>query len=84
MEHIPPKGRSVEEYTEQFVVKKDDMPRIRGNPNYLTCKPVLDRVKTNLINMLNPRDNTWGKLHIVSNTSQIPREPAQQVVRSTN
>ena len=84
MEHIPPKGKSVEEYTEKFVVKKDDVLGIRGKPNYSSCKPVLDQVEMNLINMLDPRDNIWGKLHTVSSISQMPGGPAQQVVRSTN
>ena len=38
----------------------------------------------NLISMLDPRDNVWGKLHLVSNTNQMPGGPAQQIVQSTN
>ena len=60
------------------------MPRIMGKPNYLSCKPVLDVVEMNLINMLDPRDNIWGKLHLVDNTHQMQGGPPQQIVWSTN
>ena len=44
MEHIPPKGKFVKECTEKFVVKKNEIPKISGNPNYLSVKLVLDEV----------------------------------------
>ena len=84
MEHIPPKGKTSEEFTDQFVVKKNDVPSIRGKPTYPSCKPILDAVEMNLINMLDPRDNIWGKLHLVANTHQMQGGPPQQIVRSTN
>ena len=84
MEYIPPKGKTLEEFTEQFVVKKNDVPSIRGKPTYSSCKPVLDAVEMNLINMLDPRDNIWGKLHLVANTHHMQGGPPQQIVRSTN
>ena len=84
MEHIPPKGTTSEEFTDQFVVKKNDVQSIRGKPTYTSCKPILDAVEMNLINMLDPRDNIWGKLHLVANTQQMQGGPVQQIVRSTN
>ena len=50
MEHIEPTGKTVvEEFTEQFVVKKNNVPSIMSTPNYLTYKLVLDAVEMNLI-----------------------------------
>ena len=37
-----------------------------------------------MINMEDSRDNILGKLHLVTNISQMPGEPAQQVVAPTN
>ena len=84
MEHIPPKGTTSEEFTKQFVVKKNDVQSIRGKPTYTSCKPILDAAEINLINMLDPRDNIWGKLHLVANTQQMQGGPLLQIVRSTN
>ena len=56
MEHIPPKGKTVKEYTEQFKVKKNDMPKIIGKTTYSSVKLLLDAVDTNLINMVDDRD----------------------------
>ena len=55
MEHIPPKGKSVEAYTEDFVMKKNDVPKISGKPTFTTVKPLLDAVDRNLIGMLDDK-----------------------------
>ena len=44
----------------------------------------MDAVDKNLINMEDDRDPIYGKLRIVSNTSQLVNIPAIQVVLSTN
>ena len=44
----------------------------------------MDANNKNLINMDDERDPIYGKLHIVSNTSQLLGGPAVQVVLSTN
>ena len=84
MENIPITGKSIKEYTDEFEVKKNDVSKIMGKPTYTTVKPVLDAVDKNLIGMLDDRDNIYGKLHLVSNTSQLAGGPAQQVVISAN
>ena len=43
----------------------------------------MDAMDKNLINMDNEHDPIYGKLHTVSNTSQLPGGPALQVVRLT-
>ena len=77
MEHIPPKGKSLEAFTEDFVIKKNDVPKVSREPTYITMKPVLDVVDKNLIGMLYDQDNIYRKLHLVSNTSQLAGGPAQ-------
>ena len=59
MEHVRPRGKSVVEFTDQFKVKRNNVPKVMGKPTYSLCKPVLDATETNLINMEDPRDNIW-------------------------
>ena len=77
MEHVPLKGKSVAKFINQFKVKRNDVPRIMEKPNYSLCKPVLDAVEMNLINIEDPRDNIWEKFHLFTDTSQLPGGPAQ-------
>ena len=84
METIPTTGKSVEAYTDEFGVKKNEVPNIMGKPTYTTVKPVLDMVDKILIGMYDERDLLYGKLHLVSNRSQLQGGPPQQVVASTN
>ena len=84
MEYILPTGRSVKEYVEQFATKKNYVPKIIVKATYTTVKSVLDAVDKNIISMLDDRDNIYGKLHLVSNTSHLAGGPAHQVVQSTN
>mmetsp|Transcript_48965 Transcript_48965/g.55453 ORF Transcript_48965/g.55453 Transcript_48965/m.55453 type:complete len:98 (+) Transcript_48965:267-560(+) len=84
MKSIPTTRKSIKEYTDEFEVKKNDVPKVIGKPTYTTVKPVLDAVDKNLIGMKDDRDDIYGKLHLVSDTSQLQGGPAQQVVPSAN
>ena len=80
MEHILPTDRPIKDYTKKIVVKKNDVPKVVGKSSYRSVKPVLDAVVKNFIGMLDDRGNIYGKLHLVTNTSQMSGEPSQQVV----
>ena len=66
------------------MVKKNDLLKIIRKLTCLSVKLVLDGVDTNLIGMLNDRDIIWGKLHLLSNTNQIPGGSAVQIVQFIN
>lgn len=76
MEHVWPNSKSVTEFTNQFKVKRNDVPRIMRKSTYSFCKPMLDAVGMDLINMEDPRVNIWGEIHLVTDTSQLPGGPA--------
>jgi len=84
MEHVQAKGVTPEDYTKNFKIKKNDVPRITGKPTYATVKPILDAVETNLINMNDQRDPFWGKLHILQDTSGLVNGPDAMIPESTN
>ena len=84
MEQAPPTAKPIESYMQEFVVKKNDVPAISGEPTFTTAKPLLNAVDKNIINMKNDRDPFYGKLHTVTNTSHLVGGPAKQVVPSTN
>ena len=60
----------------EFVIKKNNVPPISGKPTFTTCKSLMDAINKNLINMKDDRDPIYGKLHTVSNTSQLVYGPA--------
>ena len=65
-------------------MKENDIPAIRGKPTFTSCKPLMDAIHKNPINMNDERDPIYGKLHTVSNTSQLPGGLVVQVVPLTN
>ena len=84
MEQTPPIAKLIKSFMDEFVMKKNDVPPISEIPTFTTYKPLIDTVNKNLINMKDDRDPIYGKLHIVSNKSQLVNGPALQVVQSTN
>ena len=84
MDQPPPTPTSIKSFMNEMIMKKNDISTIRRKPTFTSCKPLIDAVDKNLINMDNERDPIYGKLHTVSNTSQLPGGPALQVVSSTN
>ena len=65
MKYILPTEKSFKDYTEQFVVTKNDVPKIVRNSTNTSVKLVLDGVKTTLTNILDKRDHI-GKNYIPS------------------
>ena len=65
-------------------MKKNDISVICGRPTFTSCKPLMNVIDKNLIHMDDEHDQIYEKLHIISNTSQLPGGPAVQVVLSTN
>ena len=63
-----PKGITNDEYLKQFVVKKNDIPKIEGKPIYTAVKPVRDAIEINLLNLADSRDPILGELHLIQNT----------------
>ena len=84
MKQAPSTAKSIKSFIDEFVAKKNDVPPISGKPSSTTCKPLLDAVDENLINMKDDRDPIYGKLHTVTNTSQLVGGLVQQMVPSTN
>ena len=84
MEHVQAKGVTPEDYTKQFKIKKNDVPRIIGKPTYATVKQILDAVEMISINMNDQQNPIWGKLHILQDTSILPNGPAAMIPDSTN
>ena len=84
MEHVQAKGVTPEDYTKQFKIKMNDVPRIIGKPTYATIRPILDAVEMNLINMNDQQDPIWGKLHILQDTSGLANGPPAMIPDSTN
>ena len=84
MEQTPPTSKSIKSFMDKFVMKTNIAPPISGKPTFTTCKPLMDTVDKNLINMNTDHDPIYGKLHTVTNTSQLVNGPALQVVGSTN
>ena len=84
MKHVQAKGSTIEEFTSEFKVKKNEVQRVIGRPTYLSLKPLIDAVETNLINMDDLRDPIWGKLHMIQIIAQSANRPAAQVMASTN
>ena len=71
MEQAPPTAKTIVSFMKEFVVKNNDVPPISGKPTFTTCKPLLDAVDKNRITMKDDRDPIYGKLHTVTNTSQL-------------
>ena len=84
MEHVQAKGVTPEDYTKNFKIKKNDVPRIIGKPTYAKVKPILDAVEMNLINMNDQQDPIWGKLNILQDKSILANGPASMIPDSTN
>ena len=79
-----PIPKLIKSFMDGFVTKKNDIPPVSEKPTFTLCKPLMDAFDKNLINMEDDRDPIYGKLHLVSNTSQLLNGPALQVVASTN
>ena len=58
--------------------------KIEGRPTYASIKLIWDTIETNLINLTDARDPTWGKLHLIRNTSVLVNGPGAAVAESTN
>ena len=71
MEQAPSTAKSIESFMKEFVMKKNDVPPISGKPTLTKVNSLLDVVDQNLINMNDDRDTIYGKLHLVTNTSQL-------------
>ena len=84
MDQPPTTLRSIKSFMDEMIMKKNELPAISGKPTFTSCKPLMDVINKNLINMDNECNPIYGKLHTVSNTSQPPGGPALQVVPSTN
>ena len=84
MEQVPPTAKLIESFMNEFVMKKNDIPKIRRKPTFTSVKPLLDAVDKNLINIKDDCNAIYGKLHLFTNTSQLVGGLAQQVVLSTN
>ena len=69
LEPIPTTGKSIKSYTDEFVVKKNDIPKIMGKLTFTTMKPLLEGIVKNLISMYDPKNPLYGKLHLIDDTS---------------
>ena len=84
LESVPTAGKSIQSFTDEFLVKKNEVPKITDKSTYTTVKPLLDAVDKILIGMYNTRDPLFRKLHLIDDTSQLVGGPAQQVVSSAD
>ena len=72
LETVPTAGKSIKSITDDFVLGKNDVPKVLGKPSFTAAKPVMDAVETNLIAMTDRRDTQYGKLHLIEDTSLLP------------
>ena len=84
LELIPTIGKSIKSFTVEFVVKKNDVPKIMGKSTFTTVKSLLEAIGKNPIGMYNPRNPLYGKMHLINNTSQLGGGPAQQILPSAD
>ena len=84
MDQPPPTPKLIKSFMDEMINKKNDIPTICRKPTFTSCKLSMNAIDKSLININNEHDPIYGKLHTVSNTSQLPGGPALQVVLSTN
>ena len=68
MERIQPQSNSKEQYTREFVVSENKVPRTIGLPSYAgTVQPIREAIITNLIAFADSWDPVWGMLWMILN-----------------
>ena len=72
---IQPAAKSEEEYTNDFQIKAEEVDKIFGEPTWRAIKKVRNALEENLIAMEDKRDNKYGKLHLIIDTSTLPNGP---------
>ena len=82
MEHTQPRSKLKEQYTHEFFVSANEVPRTIGPPTYSgTVQPIKEACITNLIGMGDLRDPMWGMLWMIQNTDVVvlPGGPPAQI-----
>ena len=80
--HATPKGITEDEFEQRLTVKPGDLEPIEGRPKYNAIYQVQKAVKENLAAFDDQREPTYGRMHLVVNTSTLPGRVA--VAASTN
>lgn len=78
--------RTANEFYETFKVRPENVKKIMGSmlPNYKLLKPIYNAVDDNLIGIRDERDQTYGKLWMIKDTSTMPNRPNNRIVATAH
>ena len=77
---------TAKEYFEGFKVHPEHLKKIGRSvrPSYKLLKPIYNAIDDNLISIPDSRDELYGKLWIIKDTSTMPNGPVKQITATAH